>query len=100
MSKCCKTSCNKETLSDLASTLKVVAEPNRLKILCLLSSGEKCVCHIEKELSLSQNLVSHHLKVLKDAGLISRCKCGKWRHYSLNKQAVSDFEEAFNSILT
>lgn len=47
--------------------LKTVSEENRLKILCFLKSGEKCVCEIEEFLHLPQNLVSHHLKKLKDA---------------------------------
>ena len=77
-----------KSLDELAAFLKLIAEPNRLKILHLLSSGEKCVCCIHEELNLSQNLVSHHLKVLKDAGLISMCKCGKWRHYSLTNKSI------------
>ncbi|EKD48084.1 MAG: Arsenical resistance operon repressor [uncultured bacterium] len=72
----------------LARQFKVLSDPNRLKILHLLSSGEKCVCHIEGALGLDQNLVSHHLKVLKNEGFINVCKCGKWRHYSLNKKSI------------
>ncbi|MCX6737477.1 MAG: metalloregulator ArsR/SmtB family transcription factor, partial [Candidatus Parcubacteria bacterium] len=49
-----------------AQLLKAVADENRLQILQMLQSGEKCVCEIWKHLGLSQNLISHHLKVLKD----------------------------------
>ncbi len=77
-----------KNLKKLAKKFKALAEPNRLKILQLLLSGEMCVCHIEEALELPQNLVSHHLKVLKDEGFINVCKCGKWRHYSLNKKAI------------
>jgi len=77
-----------QNFKKLAKRLKVLADPNRLKILYLLSEGEMCVCHIEGALNLPQNLVSHHLKVLRDEGFIGACKCGKWRYYSLNKKAI------------
>jgi ArsR family transcriptional regulator len=51
--------------------LKVIAEPHRLKALCLLSDKEQCVCDLMQELGLSQPLVSHHLAVLRNAGLVS-----------------------------
>lgn len=56
--------------------LKVISEENRLKILCILRKQEKCVCEIWQFLDLPQNLISHHLKVLKDSGLIDSRKEG------------------------
>jgi DNA-binding transcriptional ArsR family regulator len=49
---------------ELAEALKVLSDPNRLRIMCLLSGGEKCVCEVERELEISQQLSSHHLGVL------------------------------------
>jgi ArsR family transcriptional regulator len=62
MKKDCRT-----FVGDITPFLKTVSEENRLKILCFLKSGEKCVYEIEQFLHLPQNLVSHHLKKLKDA---------------------------------
>src|SRR5574344_1501225 len=59
-------------IEEVTHFLKIIAEENRLKILCILNKEkEACVCSILKELNLSQNLTSHHLKVLKDFNLIS-----------------------------
>jgi len=87
-------------IRNLALKLKVISEPNRLQIICLLFSGEKCVCQLEDALALSQNLVSHHLKVLKDAGLIDFCKCGKWRHYSLDSKAFAELQSEFTNLMS
>ena len=60
----------------LSSLLKLVAEPSRLKILCILRQGEHCVCEFEDHVGLSQSLLSHHLADLRDAGLIVGKKKG------------------------
>lgn len=93
--KCCK----KKDLEKMAETLSVMAEPNRLKLLCLLSKRGCCVCEAEKELDLSQNLVSHHLKVLRDAGLVTFKKKAQWKHYSINEKAIKDFKFFLTKIL-
>jgi ArsR family transcriptional regulator len=85
---CCQ---NKKSISEIekwAKILEKISEPSRLKILCLLKSGEKCVCDIWQCLKLPQNLVSHHLKVLKDFGLISSKKEGLKVFYKLNQKVV------------
>jgi len=84
--KCCK---NKKVIRETEQTvelLKVIAEENRLRILCILKGGEECVCNIIENLGLSQSLVSHHLKKLKDAGLVKDSKKGLWVHYSLTEK--------------
>jgi ArsR family transcriptional regulator len=68
--------------------LKLMSEPNRLRIFALLTSGERCVCEIEEAVSLPQNLVSHHLGVLREAGLIRARREGRWIHYSIDKAAL------------
>lgn len=81
--KCCQNSQKKEEIAQIAEILKLLAEENRLKIICILKSGEHCACKIIEHLGLSQNLVSHHLKKLKMAELIQGRKNGTWIHYSL-----------------
>ena len=84
--KCCK---NKKIINKTIRTveiLKVIAEENRLRILCVLKNEEQCVCKIIENIGLSQSLVSHHLKILKDAKLIKDKKKGLWVYYSLTKK--------------
>ena len=76
---------------DLAKStdfLKVIGEENRLKILYMLKDGEKCVCEIWQCLDLPQNLVSHHLKVLKEHGLIQSHKEGQKIYYVIAKEKI------------
>jgi ArsR family transcriptional regulator len=70
----------------LARTLKAIADPARLRLLSLVAAhenGEACVCDLTEPLGLSQPTVSHHLKVLVDAGLLSRDKRGVWAYFAL-----------------
>lgn len=79
--------------------LKIISEKNRLKIFCLLEKGEKCVCEIWQYLKLPQNLVSHHLKVLKDFDLISPRKEGVRIFYKINKKVVKKYLKLLNKFL-
>jgi len=72
----------------LSAFLKLIADPNRLRILALLARGERCVCDIETPLDLPQNLASHHLAALKRAGLARDRREGKWVYYSLDADAL------------
>jgi len=72
----------------MIDTIKSLSDQNRIKIVQALSHGTLCVCEIEKSLKLSQNLISHHLAVLKQAGIVENCRCGKKHFYSLNKNAL------------
>lgn len=68
----------------LAAALRVLADPARLRLLSLLGAhpnGEACVCELTGPIGLSQPTVSHHLKVLTDAGLIGREKRGRWVYF-------------------
>nr|WP_245961836.1 metalloregulator ArsR/SmtB family transcription factor [Quadrisphaera granulorum] len=70
----------------LARTLKALADPARLRLLSLVAAhegGEACVCDLTEPLGLSQPTVSHHLKVLVEAGLLTRDKRGVWAYYAL-----------------
>ncbi len=73
-----------ETAAELAARLKVIADPTRLRLLSLISAhadGEACVCELTTPLELTQPTVSHHLKVLHDAGLVTRSRRGTWVYY-------------------
>jgi ArsR family transcriptional regulator len=85
--KCC-TPDNHEfnQVTSLSSILKLVGEPSRLKILCILRKDKHCVCEIEEHVHLSQSLISHHLKDLKDAGLLQDEKQQQRVYYFLTKQ--------------
>lgn len=85
---------------DTARVLKALADPNRLRLLSIVKSGdggEACVCDLTEPLDLGQPTVSHHLKILVDAGLLHREKRGTWAYYSLVPGAI---EAATERILT
>jgi ArsR family transcriptional regulator len=70
----------------LARSLKALADPARLRIISIVSAHsdqEACVCDLTDQLTLSQPTISHHLKVLVEAGFLDRTKRGTWSYYSL-----------------
>ncbi|MEZ5191018.1 MAG: metalloregulator ArsR/SmtB family transcription factor [Schumannella sp.] len=70
----------------LAAALKALADPARLRLISMVAAhedGEACVCDLTEPLGLSQPTVSHHLKVLVDAGYLTRTKRGTWHYYRL-----------------
>ncbi|MFY9887887.1 MAG: metalloregulator ArsR/SmtB family transcription factor [Streptosporangiaceae bacterium] len=72
--------------------LKALADPVRLRLMSLVASnpgGEACVCDLNEAFDLSQPTISHHLKVLHDAGLVDRDKRGVWAYYRIRPQALS-----------
>jgi ArsR family transcriptional regulator len=76
---------------ELAGVLKVLAEPARLRLLSLIQAqpgGEACVCHLVEPLGLSQGTVSHHLKALLSAGLVTRDQRGSWAYYRVAAEAL------------
>lgn len=90
--KCCKLKGKQEKIKLTASFLAVVSETNRLNILRILRRGDLSVCEIWQYLDLSQNLVSHHLKVLKDFGLLDSKREGKQIIYSLDKEVMKRYK--------
>ena len=66
-----------------AKILKALSDPNRLKIIDLLSCGEKCGCEVLESFKFTQPTLSHHMKVLMDCGLIEARKDGTWNQYKL-----------------
>jgi ArsR family transcriptional regulator len=82
----------------LASALRVLADPARLRIVSLIAArpdGEACVCHLTEPLGLSQPTVSHHLKILHEAGLLGRDQRGRWVHYRILPERLAVLRDAF-----
>jgi ArsR family transcriptional regulator, arsenate/arsenite/antimonite-responsive transcriptional repressor len=80
----------------LASALKTIADPARLQLLSLIQAqpgGEACVCHLTEPLGLSQPTVSHHLKVLRGAGLVERERRGSWAYYRVMPDPLAALRE-------
>ena len=76
----------------IAPLLKALADPVRLRLISLVAShsgGEACVCDLNDAFDLSQPTISHHLKVLHDAGLLDRDKRGVWAYYRLRTEALA-----------
>jgi ArsR family transcriptional regulator, arsenate/arsenite/antimonite-responsive transcriptional repressor len=83
----------------LAAALKAIADPARLRLISIVAasdSGEVCVCDFTGPIGLSQPTVSHHLKILVDAGVLTREQRGKWAYYRL----VPDALDALGRLIT
>ncbi len=82
----------------LADQLKVLAEPKRLLIFHLLMEGVQCNCELGDNLDIAPNLISHHLRVLRQAGLIDTERDAidsRWIYYSVNLPALQELNRAF-----
>ncbi|MEN8113913.1 MAG: metalloregulator ArsR/SmtB family transcription factor [Actinomycetota bacterium] len=82
------TSLETTDLVSRAELLKAVGDPTRLEILEMLSPQIRCNCHFQEQLDLAPNLLSYHLKVLREAGLIEGTRRGKWVDYALTPDAA------------
>jgi len=86
-----KCKCADYDYSDLLELLKVIAEANRLRIICFLKKKERCVCEIVEALDMPHNLASHHLKALKSVGLLTSLRKGKYVFYKINNKRLDSF---------
>lgn len=80
-----------ESAAELAATFKALSDPVRLRLLSLVASrgsGEACVCDLSAGFELSQPTISHHLKVLREAGLLSSERRGSWVYYRIEPRAL------------
>ena len=82
-----------------AKVFKALSDENRLQILCQLSGTEKCACVLLDTLNISQPTLSHHMRILVEAGLVVGRKEGKWMHYSLSKEARGRVQELLHKYL-
>ena len=73
-------------LQEAAEICKALSDPNRLRIVEMLLSGEKCACELLEELNIAQSTLSHHMKLLCASSVVTGRPNGKWTFYSINKQ--------------
>ena len=86
--------------ADLARLLKALADPTRLRLVSMVAAhdgGEACVCELTEPLGLTQPTISHHLKVLVDAGIFTRDKRGVWTYYALMPSAMNALSAALST---
>jgi ArsR family transcriptional regulator, arsenate/arsenite/antimonite-responsive transcriptional repressor len=85
--------------ADLARILKALADPTRLRLVSMVAAhegGEACVCDLTDPLGLAQPTISHHLRILVEAGILTRDKRGKWAYYALVPSAL----QALSAVLS
>lgn len=87
-------------LQALAAKLKILAEPNRLRIFNLLLEGVQCNCELGAALDMAPNLISHHLGILRQAGLVEverDALDSRWLYYSVNRPALNALNTLFGA---
>ncbi|MBI3960914.1 MAG: winged helix-turn-helix transcriptional regulator [Chloroflexi bacterium] len=87
-------------LDRLARHLKVLAEPNRLRIVDLLMQGVQCNCELGDALNMAPNLISHHLRILREMGLVEverDAVDARWIYYSINRSLLAQLAQTFGA---
>ena len=82
-----------------AALFKALGDENRIHILKLLRSGEKCACNLLEQLNISQPTLSHHMKILCDAGIVIGRKEGKWMHYRICCDSAKNIRTLLQELL-
>ena len=72
----------------IAMIFKAFCDENRIRILKLLTTGEKCACKLLEEINITQPTMSHHMKILCDSGIVAGRKEGKWMYYSISPEGA------------
>ena len=83
-----------------AQIFKAFCDENRVRILKLLATGEKCACRLLEEMSITQPTLSHHMKILCDSGVVVGRKEGKWMHYSISPEGSAAAVDALKELTT
>ena len=84
--------------SQVSLICKALSDPNRLRIVQLLTGGEQCGCELLEQMRITQPTLSHHMKILENCGLVLSRRKGKWSHYSLNFDQWTAFRDYIESI--
>ncbi|MFQ3549545.1 MAG: metalloregulator ArsR/SmtB family transcription factor [Armatimonadota bacterium] len=80
---------------------KALSDPNRIKIIEILANrGEACVCRLNEEIDICQSSLSHHMTILKNAGLVESRREGQWIHYSIVPSALQEMNNYLRNIIT
>ncbi|MGN1124075.1 MAG: ArsR/SmtB family transcription factor [Eubacterium sp.] len=82
----------------IALVFKALCDENRVKILKLLCSGEKCACKLLEEMNITQPTLSHHMKILCDSEIVVGRKEGKWMHYSISENGANQAKKMLNEL--
>lgn len=83
-----------------AKVFKAFCDENRLMILEMLQSGEKCACELLDTLSIGQSTLSHHMKILCDSGVVTSRKEGKWTYYAISEEGAKVAEDLVKRLTT
>lgn len=83
---------------DRVKVFKALGDQNRLNIIELLQTGEKCGCTLLEELNIVQSTLSHHMKLLVESNIVASRKDGKWTYYSLNDEGCDDTKTVLQSL--
>lgn len=81
------------TMTSAADAFTALADPIRLQVVTLLEEGQRCVCELREEIDASPSLLSYHLKVLREAGLVEATRRGKWVDYQLARSVLADLRD-------
>lgn len=84
----------------IALIFKALCDENRIRILKLLRTGEKCACKLLEELDVTQPTLSHHMKILCDSGLVVGRKEGKWMHYCISPEGARAAADSLKELTT
>jgi len=99
MEKCCKKGSNNlKQIDKSVDILKAVTEPNRLRIICVLSKMDISVCDLAKKLDVSHNLISHHLKTLYEAGVLDKRRDGNQFFYFIKDELKGRIRDLFKFV--
>lgn len=83
-----------------AKVFKAFCDENRLMILEMLQSGEKCACKLLEALNIGQSTLSHHMKILCESGIVIGRKEGKWTHYSISEEGGKEAVRLISHLTT
>ena len=81
-----------------AKVFKALSDPNRLMIIEMLQSRERCACELLEDMNIAQSTLSHHMKILCDSGLVNSRPHGKWMYYALGKAVCEATKTLLNEI--
>lgn len=82
----------------IATMFKAFCDENRLQILQLLQDGERCACNLLEEMQITQPTLSHHMKILCDAGVVVGRKEGKWMYYTISNEGMETIKQCLNQL--
>ncbi|ACZ32347.1 transcriptional regulator, ArsR family [Xylanimonas cellulosilytica DSM 15894] len=91
-----------ERAATIARTFKALGDPTRIRLLSIIAAapdGDACICDLTEPVGLSQPTVSHHMKLLAEAGLVTREQRGKWAHFAIAPDARGTIDAALDLAL-